>query len=259
MLDLERLVPYLRKSLCLQDPEIESDPAYVFSDEDLSDILEMAIYEHNPSYNLTNFPKQESMFIVLLAKKEIYYRLATSSAPLYPLKAEGAELRKDYRFNHYLSLINLVNSEYASKYDQYTRELPIQQGNLFVNTKHYTLDYYNSMEKSNFEVYVDNISEDSIEIQWDKFGIIGGRFESYSIYVSESKIYDVYTNTIDEGATKVVEIRDIHRTFYRLTGLIPGRVYHILVVTKDTNGFKEYNELKVSTLAPLMEAPREEV
>ena len=152
-----------------------------------------------------------------------------------------------------------IASEYASKYDQYTRELPIQQGNLFVNTKHYTLDYYNSMEKSNFEVYVDNISEDSIEIQWDKFGIIGGRFESYSIYVSESKIYDVYTNTIDEGATKVVEIRDIHRTSYRLTELIPGRVYQILVVIKDTNGFKEYNELKVSTLAPLMEAPREEV
>lgn len=253
MLDLERLVPYLRKSLLLDDPTINSDSAFQYTDEDLADILEMAVYEHNPSYNLTNFPKQESTFVVLLAKKEIYYRLATVSAPFYPLKAEGAELRKDVRFDHYMALIRLVNSEYTTRYDKFTRELPIQQGTLFVATKHYTTDFYNEMEQTDFEVYVDNVTTDSVEISWDKFEIIGGRFESYSIYVNESLIYDKYMNTISDGATKVVEIRDIHRTFFRITGLNPQQDYHVLVMCKDMNGFKECNEFKVTTL-PLIEA-----
>lgn len=248
MLDLERLVPYLRKSLLLDDPTISTDSAFQYTDEELADVLEMAVYEHNPSYNLENFPKQESTFVILLAKKEIYYRLATISAPFYPLRAEGAELRKDVRFDHYMSLIKLVNSEYATRYEKFTREMPIQQGTLFVATKHYTTDFYNEMEQAGHEVYVDNITHDSVEINWDKFDIIGGRFDNYSIYVSESLIYDKYTNLIEEGATKVVEIRDIHRTFYRITELEPEKEYHILVVFRDTNGFKECNEFTITTL-----------
>ena len=257
MLDLERLVPYLRKSLLLDDPTINTDSAFQYTDEDLADILEMSLYEHNPNYTLENFPKQESTFVVLLAKKEIYYRLATASAPLYPLKAEGAELRKDYRFNHYMELLKLVTSEYTTRYDKFTRELPIQQGNLLVARKHYTTEFYNSMEQTGLELYIDNITTNNVEFRWDKFDFIGGLFDSYSIYVSESTIYDVYTNSIDEGATKVVEIRDIHRNAYRITDLEPNKEYHILVVSKNYNGFKECVEEKFTTL-PLEESEKDE-
>lgn len=248
MLKREELVPYLRKSLSLQDPNIENDPAYVFTDDDLYAVLKMAVIEHNPRYTELNFPENEQYFLVLLAKKEIYYRLASSSAPFYPLQAEGAGLRKDYRFEHYMSLIRIVNNEYKDKYDKFIRDIPVEQGELFVPSRHFTGRTYSLMETPVVELEVVAVRSDSADLKWKQFDVLGGMFWKYEIYVSESPIYDEFEDLIDSGATKVVEITDIRRTKYRLKDLVPETHYYILVVAKDLNGIKGYSEVEIDTL-----------
>lgn len=246
MLDKDFLVPYLRKSLVLQSPEIETDPAYVFTDEDLYDILLISMYEHNPTYDETSFPRNEYPFLILLSKKEVYYRLATASAPFYPLQAEGASLRKDYRFEHYMSLVRMTNNEYLSKYEKFTRESPIIVGNLYTSSRHFDNHVYNTMNTPEVNLTADRVGDTFVEISWDKFSVIGGMFSEYQVYCSTEPIYDKYTDTL--SISPLNTIFDIRRTYCRLTDLQPDTTYHIAVVSKDMNGVKGIMEIEVHTL-----------
>jgi hypothetical protein len=247
MLIKAELVPYLRKSLALQDPSIETDEAYKFTDDELYDVIVMNITEHNSEYTELNFPDNEINFLILLSKREIYFRLASSSAPFYPLQAEGAELRKDYRFEHYMSLIRLIDSEYESLFERFQTDQPVKAGDVLIASKHYTRKTYNLMSAPLVKLESVAVRDTSVDLQWLKFSTIGGMFYKYEIYVSKSEIYDEFEAQIDVGATKVVDILDIHRTKYRIKNLEPSTVYYALVVSNDTNGIKGYSQITFTT------------
>lgn len=248
MLNQNFLVPYLRKALKLQDPNVEKDEAYKFTDEELWEIVQIKATEHNSNYTTDNFPNNEVHFVILLAKKEVYFRLATSSAPFYPLEAEGASLRKDYRFEHYMSLIRAINNEYESAWERFEFNSEILQGEVFLLSKHFTNRNYENAHTPTVTATAVTIRNDSIDLSWDKFQVFSGMFYRYCIYVSESLIYDEFENSLDESK-KVAEIRDIHQTKTRLKGLTPNTTYHILVTSEDMNLLKGYSEITVKTLS----------
>lgn len=252
MLDYQSAVEYLRKSLALKDPQIETDEAYKFTDDDLWDIIQLVIPTHNPSYTVENYPENEVYFAILLAKKEVYYRLAVASAPFYPLQAEGAELRKDYRFEHYMSLIRRVEVEYTQMWEQFNsnRVLSIENGNvgdLVLRSKHFTPRNYNLASKPTVELNIDAVMSNSVDISWNKFDTSMGMFCSYSIYASENPIYDEYEDTISKEAKKVAEIKDIHRTKFRIKDLNPNTHYYIAVVSEDLNKLRGISEQEIDT------------
>lgn len=252
MLDKESVVKYLRMSLVLKDPEIETDEAYRFTDDDLWDIIQLVIPNHNPSYTVENYPENEKYFAILLAKKEVYYRLAVANAPLYPLQAEGAELRKDYRFEHYMSLIRRVEAEYTQMWEQFdnNRVLSTENGNvgdLVLRSRHFTQRNYNLSSKPTVELNIDTVGGNSVDISWTKFDTSMGMFCNYSIYVSENPIYDEYEDTISKEAKKVAEIKDIHRTKFRIKDLNPNTHYYIAVVSEDLNSLRGISEQEIDT------------
>lgn len=254
MLDKISTVNYLRMSLVLKDPSIEIDPAFNFTDEDLLSILELVASSHNPNYTLDNFPDSEKYFIVLLARKEIYYRLAFNSAPFYPLKAEGAELRKDFRFEHYMSLIRRVENEYALMLEQFTRNQVISTeagnvGNLTLRSKHLTNYNYELAKKPEVEISIDNIHQNSVEFSWNQFNPNMGIFKHYEVYISTSLIYDEYEDVISKSATKVALITDIHKTKLRISELLPNMIYHVAVISEDLNRLKGISEKIITTLS----------
>lgn len=248
MLNKQSTVDYLRKSLLLKDPTIETDEAYKFTDEDLWEIIQLVIPNHNPSYTVDNYPDNETYFAILLAKKEIYYRLATSSAPFYPLEAEGASLRKDYRFKHYMTLIRRVEIEYEQMWDKFERNIPIKIGDIIIKSKHFTERNYNLADKPQIELTVDNIRDTSIDISWTKFDASKGMFSRYVVFVSTSPIYDEYEDEISSEANKIALITDIHRTKFRIKDLNPNSTYHIAVVTEDLNKLQGFSEKEATTL-----------
>ena len=248
MLDKLETVKYLRMSLVLKDPDIETDEAFKFTDDELWSIIQLVIPNHNPSYTVENYPINERYFAVLLAKKEVYYRLATASAPFYPLKAEGAELRKDYRFQHYLALIRRVEAEYTLMWDKFDSNRTIEIGDVLLQSKHFTARNYQLATIPTVELSIGTVRSDSIDVSWTKFDVPVGMFSNYSLYISETPIYDEYENTIDRKAKKVAFIIDYHRDKYRIKGLTPSTTYFVAIVSEDINKLKGVSEIVVETL-----------
>jgi hypothetical protein len=193
-------VNYLRASVRLQSPEVEVDPAYKFSDEDLFAILETVTPAHNSDYEIDTLPKSDFYYVVLLAKKEIFYRLASSTAPFYPLSAEGAKLEKNVRFDHYLALIKVIMDEYESmtsgssggNEDSGGTGGVIQTYQSVVWGKPYANRYMDLAETPLVELTLSGISETSVNLDWTKYeNIHGTHFHRYHVYFNKS-IYDEY-------------------------------------------------------------------
>ena len=247
--DIQKLIRLIRKSTSLDDAGVNADPAYDFSDEDILDIIEQSIFEFNPEYELDTVPRKEYHFIVLLSKKEIYYRLATSSAPFYPLSAEGAELRKDYRFEHYMSLLRLVEREYTDKLEKYNRDKidNITTGTLLSKRRHYDKIQMNIQQLPKVVIDLVDVTDGAIFIEWNKFNCNGGVFECYELYFSDKPIYDDFDyKFIDKVEPKI--IKDINKVRAKFTALESDKTYYIVLVFKDKNGLTGVESVEVETL-----------
>lgn len=258
MLIKEDIVSFLRKSLILDDPSTVVDEAYKYTDDDLWDIVKLVVPLHNPAYTIENFPENETYFVIILAKKEVYYRLATASAPFYPLRAEGAELRKDYRFEHYMSLIRRLEVEYEQMWDRFENNKPINVGELILKHKHFTTRNYNLATRPEVELYIDSIGTDFVNISWTKFNVTNGMFSSYTLYLSKNPIYDEYEDKISDDAVKIDYIQNIHKTKYKIKDLEEDTTYYVAIISEDMNKLKGISEKEFKTLATPVEETEEE-
>ena len=244
-------INYLRTSVRLQQPDIEIDPAYKFSDEDLWAILTIVTPSHNSNYTINTLPDSEFHFVVLLAKKEIYYRLATSTAPFYPLSAEGASLQKNYRFNHYMELVRQVEKDYQNSIklaleNQFGEAQSYEQ---LAQGWYYTRRNYNLANKPIVELTVSNITSTSVNLDWTKFNVSSGLFDSYAIYADTKPIVDEYAEIpLRQDVSAKFYTSDIHRTKYRLDGLKPDTDYYVCIISRDRNGLYGYSEKLIHTL-----------
>lgn len=253
MIEKAIFIARLRKSLSLQDPSIEIDEAYKYTDDELWDITEQAVLEHNGEYTLTSIPSHEVHFILMLCKKEIYFHLATATAPFYPIKAEGAELRKDVRFDHYIKLVSEISKEYANTWNLFSQNMPMSkeggnQGETFIQSRHYSTRTIQQAKGIPINLVIDKIESTSLCLSWDKFNVIDGQFSQYNVYYSTQPIYDKYDNVVSTLAVKSANIADIHRNIARISNLQPNTLYYVLVSSEDMNGIKSYDELSATTL-----------
>lgn len=244
-------INYLRASVRLQQPDIEIDPAYKFSDEDLWAILTVVTPSHNSNYTIDTLPDSDFHFVVLLAKKEIYYRLATSTAPFYPLSAEGASLQKNFRFNHYMELVQQVEKDYQNsiKLALENQFGEVQTYEQLAQGWHFTHRNYNLAKRQTVELTVSNITSTSVNLDWTKFDVAIGLFDSYTIYVDTKPIVDEYAEIpLRQDVSAKFYTTDIHRTKYRLEGLKPDTDYYVCIISRDRNGLYGYSEKLIHTL-----------
>jgi hypothetical protein len=247
-----RKVNLFRASVRLQDPAVETDPVYAFEDDELWDIMTLTAPTHNVLYTIDSVPDNELYFAIQLAKKEVYYRLATSTAPFYPLEAEGASLQKNVRFDHYMALIKQTSEDYAAAWEKF------QQGDGIVRTyevqalsHYYTLRNYNVANKPTVELTVSGITEEQILLDWTKYAVPGGLFQCYKVFIDTESQVDEYAEfPVNPNKSAVFHTVDIHRLKWRIRGLTPDTEYYVLVVSYDRNGLYGYSEQLIRTLAP---------
>ena len=251
------LLDYFKKSVRADDTHLPvlNDPAYTFSDTDIEDVLKVALLAQCPEVvddiehiDLSKTPTDQYIFVILKAKQEIYYRLSTSSAPFYPIEAEGASLRKDYRFEHYMSLVRRVEQEYSTLWTKYCDNKEIEVGEVIIAGYHYKLRNYNKAKAPKVAVLRCIPDKEYINLEWSMFEVLGGLFSSYKVYVSLNPIYDEFEDLISEEATVKIHETDIHRTKARLKGLTANTHYHVLVESQDRNGLRGLAEFEVDTL-----------
>lgn len=247
--DKEVLIRYLRDSLKLQDPNIENDPDYKFSDSELLDVIKMVMLSRDPSFTFDNLPEGEIPLIMILSKREIYWRLATSSAPYYPISAEGATLQKNVRFDHYLALIKQLESEY-----RYTLSLGNHidisktQGELILDSRYFSHRNKVLAKDIQIRLNVDNVKTNSVDISWSITNLNRPRFLRYVIYMDTEPVVDFYEDEVVREETKVKEYTDVRRDKSRLKNLESNRDYYIALEVREQNGLRAFNQIKVRTL-----------
>jgi hypothetical protein len=252
MLTKEFILNWLEESLRLDDSSVLQDPAYTILKSQLPSIYTLAILAHDPSYTEDTIPEEEVFFAILKAKTEVYYRLATTSAPFYPITAEGAELRKDYRFEHYMSLIRRVGQEYDSMWEKFQEGKPIDVITVKLAKYHYTLREFNNANIPKVTAKLVNAGTRYLDISWNKFDVIGGLFARYNVYVHTEPIYDEFELELNKSAKLMADITNIHLTKFRIKGLTPDTNYYVLVVSQDRNGLKGFSQIEAKTSADLV-------
>lgn len=198
-------------------------------------------------FDYPRIPKQDEALLYCLARKEIYWKMATVSAPLYNLELEGMKVSKKVRFDHYMSLIQQVEEEYTSILND-PRRLSVQQGEVIIR-KPYTMGkYLKTYELPTPFLYIDKAYTNSFELSIDYNDLQIGDFHESTIYICTEPIWDKYEEKINPKATKVAIIKTPRKPYLRIPNLQPNTKYYILLEVSLVLGLKVQVEIEGVTL-----------
>ena len=251
---VENMIRYLRSSISIQDPTVTvQDQEYLsMTDEDILLYLNVVLTrDFSEVVSLDIMPSENVYPLMLLAKKELYYALATKGAPLYDIGADNNNyLKRSQRFDHYMKLIVQTDKEYSDYLDKGGAG-----GNTLVSHDVLLSDRYAT--KRNYEkgaipsliLYTGEVTSTSIEVLWTVKNL--SRFFSYKVYISTSPVLDTFniSNKISTESKEVAVIKDVHQRKCRITGLLPDTQYYIAVSASALSSLTGYAELSVTTEA----------
>lgn len=242
MIKRQDLVNSLKFSLAIGDT---NDPVLnSISDEQLETILIQKSHQLGVPYPVV--PREEEALLLCLVKKEVYWKMATNSAPLYPLDLEGLKVKKDVRFDHYMKLIEGVEKEYTSIINDPKRTSVIQ-GEILIN-KPYTRARYNKYyEEPTLFLEVDKKTDTSIYFSINYNDLQVGDFNKTNVYLHTDLIWDKYDDVLNDQAKKVHTLEHIRKKHFKIIGLEPNTKYNVLLEVELVRGFKVYVETEVCT------------
>lgn len=255
-----QIVTYLRNNVHIQDPSgSTTDPVYLsMTDADVLLLIQVACCRDYPAYaGMSSIPDDSVYPVMLLAKKELYFKLATDSAPLYPIKSGSDELQKNIRFDHYIALVKETDKEYQEWTDSsVVLGSTYGTGSVTVTlaNKYYSSTNYNTQPLPQVMVSVDSVTSSEADISWSVRKV--ECFYNYLVYLSNAQIIDVYNEDeksyrqfkIADSAQKKMEILNIRDSHARLSGLSSNTGYNVCVIVQERNGLKGYQEVQFSTL-----------
>ena len=244
------LVRYLRLNVNIQNADV-TDTAYLsMKDEDIELYLSVVLTRDFPQVPSLDLIPQEDIYpVVLLAKKELYFTLASMDAPLIDLTADNNnQIKRSQRFEHYMKLIAAVDEEY----NQYNEDggagtrNTLTSYDVLISDRYATRRNYEKGFVPTLSLRVTGVTDTTIELVWS---VQLSRFEKYEVYISEEQIYDEYSigNPVSPDAKLVAKILNVHQNKCRIEGLLPNTVYHIMVSATDKSSLVGRTEIIVST------------
>lgn len=260
---VNELVALLRNAVNVQNEETAvKDPAFLtMTDEDLIMFLKLGMSKVFPSMeDLIDLPPGSDYPIILLSKKELYMKLAVTSAPLYDITADNNnQLKRDQRFKHYITLAQEAQAEYEDWVDNGGGMTDPNTGIQGVTTydtirskNHYTRRNYEHGLKPVVRIKVGELTNESVSFSWSSFN--NDHFGKFLVYISEKSIVDIYKegykaeDKVDDSAILVMSSNNFRNSYKRVTGLKPDTLYHIAVFSVERNQLFGYKEITVQTL-----------
>ena len=244
------LVRYLRLNINIQNADVKDTTYLSMTDEDIELYLSVVLTRDFPEVpSLDLIPHEDIYPVVLLAKKELYFTLASVDAPLIDLIADNNnQIKRGQRFEHYMKLIAAVDEEY----NQYNEDggsgtrNTLTSYDVLISDRYATRRNYEKGFVPTLSLRVTGVTDTTIELMWS---VQLSRFEKYEVYISEEQIYDEYSisNTVSPEAKLVAKILNVHQNKCRIEGLIPNTVYHVMVSATDKSSLVGRAEIIVST------------
>lgn len=244
------LVKYLRLNINIQNADV-TDTAYLrMTDEDIELYLNVVLTRDFPQVpSLDLIPNEDIYPVVLLAKKELYYTLASMDAPLIDLTADNNnQIKRSQRFEHYMKLIAAVDEEY----NQYNEDggagtrNTLTSYDVLISDRYATRRNYEKGLVPTLSLRVEEVTDTTISLVWS---VKLSRFQKYEVYISTEQIYDEFaiTGQISPNAKLLAKILNVHQNKCRIEGLLPDTVYHIMVSVTDKSSLAGRTEIIVST------------
>lgn len=258
ILTVDEMIKTLRQSVNVTDAEGVEDPAYsAMTDEDILLFIKMAVSRDYPDVeDLEDLPNGCEYGVILLAKIELYMKLAVAMVDQYDIGADNNNyLKRSQRFSHYMELAEEARLEYEDYADDEASSGGVQTYDLLLASRHYSVRNYNKGVLPVVKLKIGQITNDSVEFSWsvansDFFGL-------YKVYISESPIVDMFNEgvslekKITEGAKLVKNTRNIRDCYHRVGGLKSDTTYYVAVFSQERNGLFGYSEKSFTTMSPL--------
>ena len=243
--NMQLIVSYLTDSLMLSTPLIENDPAYLQLKDSIPSIINMSLVSLGKD-DVEELNKHEILLVVLKSLHTIYLRLAMSTAPEFDVSAEQVSFKKGDRFFHYTELAKNVAEQLDKEENSAVEVLDVR-----VSTKNGSIRNYNLAVDQKIGLKVNTVTDHSIELEWKMFNLTYGEFNNYTLMYSEIPIYDEYAiPRVREGNDIIkLDFFDIRRTKLRLMDLEAGKKYYILLIFRNRDGHKTYEQIEVETLS----------
>lgn len=244
------LVRYLRLNVNIQNAGVTDTYYLSMSDEDIELYLNVVLTRDFPQIpSLDLIPPEDIYPIILLAKKELYFALATLDAPFVDMTADNNnQLKRSQRFEHYMEMVDAVDKEY----DQYNEDGGAGTHNTLTSYDVLISDRYAT--KRNYEkglvpalsLRVLEVTDTTIELVWS---VKLSRFREYRVYISDEQIFDDFAvgDKLSPTAKLVAKITDVHQNKCRIEGLLPDTVYHVMVSAIEKSSLAGRKEIIVST------------
>ena len=262
MLTVDELVKALRNSVNVQQEESEViDPAFLtMSDDDLLLFIKLALSRVDPSADVTDLPEGSEYPVLLLAKIELYTKLAVMKADKVDMGVDNNNyIKQDQRFQHYMKLVSAAKEQYDTWLEN-EGQGEVNTYDVLLDSRHYSNRNYEKQVKPKVKLYVDSVTADSVEFHWKVSNT--SHFARFAVYVSESPIIDVfsdgssYKSSIRDSAKQVLSTQDIRNISKRVSNLMPDTDYYVAVISVERNQVWGCVETSFTTL-PVIEDEEE--
>jgi hypothetical protein len=242
---LNDLQSYLEKSI--DTPLLQADPAYIAVKADIPNILTQIIRE--AGYSVAELPIEEERLVLLLARKELYFRLATTQAPHYDAETEFGKVLKGKRFDHYIKLVEFALKD-IEELRQSGQLANVKVANVVLRSRDGSARNYElSLSQTNVSVTASNPTASTFDLDWTMFNTSKGSFYCYDVLIGTTPMYDPYEieSIMYKDAVQNMRFFDIHRTQLRIKNLTSNTKYYVALVMKSADGNVTVAETEITT------------
>ena len=265
---INELAEYTKRSILT--PLLSQDPVYqdLVANGGVEEIISNVFLEHGLSLSATSILPDDRKTILLSAKKEIYFRLATNVAPEFDIEERYTKILRGQRFDHYMKLWDATRIDLKAHTDDVGTILGESgTGNLVlrkydgISTRNYTL-----AREQGIVLAQDAITNSQVDLSWTPFDYGKGTFAGRHISIGTAPIYDPYasqslypqinlngipltTDIVAENVKATYLVHDVHRNKYRIKDLTPSTKYYLVLRTLFASGLVETSLLEVTTTA----------
>lgn len=258
----DELIKTLRQAVNVENSDV-SDSAYLnMTDDDLMLFINLGVSKCYPNFDSVDDLSDGSAYpVILISKKELYLKLAVTSAPLYDITADNNNsLHRSQRFDHYIKLAENAQDEYDDwkEYDDVTDPVTgitgVRTYDVLLNKMHYSERNYRLAVSPIVRIKLkeSGITSDSVEFSWTSAN--SEHFGKFLVYVSTKQIVDMYRSgakaedKICDGAKLILSTFNYHNNYKRIEGLEPSTIYHVAVIAVERNQRFGYKEVEFTTL-----------
>lgn len=258
LLTVEELVKLLRSSVNVQSEETEViDPAYLtMTDDDIALFVKLGVSRAYPKVtDITELPSGSEYPIILLAKIELYSKLAVLKADKVDMGADNNNyLKQSQRFDHYMKLIASAKEQYESWLEN-EGQGEVSSYDVLLSNRHYTQRNFEKQVTPVVSLKIDQVTSDSVDFHWGVSNT--SHFGRFKVYISNKPIVDMfkegatYDKKIDVDAKLLVSTQNIRNTYHRVNNLVSGTTYYVAVISIERNQVFGYSEMSFTTLEVL--------